>query len=442
MMTTNFKITSLSIFLLLALLLVLGVLILILLFQLLLQSRRNTGLKELLSDTGDDIADAVGSRIDDIQDDLERRLSHDSAENRQNRMELSDMIRKAQEGQTQALERFSDRQQRVLSEQTERLQSALSDAVKDLQETSRKKLSDIQTDINQKLDSSLNERLDASFKTVSEQLNHLYQSLGELGKLEGGVLSLNRTLSNVKTRGIFGEAQLENILADVLAPSLYERNVVTKKSGGANRDAVEFAVRIPDRETNGSFLYLPVDSKFPASIYDRIREASEAADPDALCKATKELEQFIRTEARSIQDKYVDPPNTTDFAILFLPTESLYAEVLRIPGLSEECQRKYHIVISGPASFAALLNSLNIGFRYLAVNRDSQNILRLLSAIKSQYGVLSELINKADSRIDLAKKATSDLQRRAELINRRLSDVEALEPAEARILLGLGKEED
>lgn len=371
--------------------------------------------EKLLDDTEDRITDRISLNVAEIRKDVDRRLQYDAEENRRNRIEVSEMIQKSQE----------------------KMDSSLKDAVSSLQETNKQKLDDIQTDINKKLDISLNERLDRSFKTVGEQLNKLYESLGELSKLETGVSSLNRTLSNVKTRGIFGEMQLENILSDILAPSLYDKNVVTKISRDANRDAVEFAVKIPDKDAVGEFMYLPIDSKFPASIYDKIQKASEEADAAALQTAVKELEQRVKTDARDIQTKYLDPPHTTDFGIMFLPTESLYAEVLRIPGLVEECRNKHHVVITGPATVAALLNSLSIGFRYMAVNRDSQNILKLLSAIKSQYQTLSGLIATADKRLELARKATSDLKQRTDIINKRLSSVEEIDPAEARELLGL-----
>ena len=374
--------------------------------------------EKLMDSASDQLTDRVSLNVAEIRRDINQRLSHDSEENRRNRTEVSDMISRGQE----------------------KMDKSLRDALMSMQDANRKKLDEIQTDINKKLDMSLNERLDKSFKTVGDQLNKLYTSLGELSKLETGVNSLNKTLSNVKTRGIFGETQLENILSDILAPSLYDKNVVTKKSKSANRDAVEFAVKIPDKETAGEFMYLPIDSKFPASIYDRIRQASEASDPQALSAAVKELEIKVRQDAKDIQDKYLDPPYTTDFGIMFLPTESLYAEVLRIPGLVEECRSRYHVTITGPSTAAALINSLSIGFRYMAVNRDSQNILKLLSAIKSQYHKLSELIDKADSRIELAKKATDDLRQRTDIINKRLASVEEIDKDEAKKLLGFADE--
>ncbi|MCI5792597.1 MAG: DNA recombination protein RmuC [Lachnospiraceae bacterium] len=374
--------------------------------------------EKLMDSASDQLTDRVSLNVAEIRRDINQRLSHDSEENRRNRTEVSDMISRGQE----------------------KMDKSLRDALMSMQDANRKKLDEIQTDINKKLDMSLNERLDKSFKTVGDQLNKLYTSLGELSKLETGVNSLNKTLSNVKTRGIFGETQLENILSDILAPSLYDKNVVTKKSKSANRDAVEFAVKIPDKETAGEFMYLPIDSKFPASIYDKIRQASEASDPQALSAAVKELEIKVRQDAKDIQDKYLDPPYTTDFGIMFLPTESLYAEVLRIPGLVEECRSRYHVTITGPSTAAALINSLSIGFRYMAVNRDSQNILKLLSAIKSQYHKLSELIDKADSRIELAKKATDDLRQRTDIINKRLASVEEIDKDEAKKLLGFADE--
>ena len=441
-------------------------------------SEKTEALETRIEETGDDITDRVSGRVADIQEDIGSRLKHDAEENRSNRREVSDMLQESGDKQQKSLEIFSEKQERRLTEfsekqdrklteisdkqekklteisdkqadklseiqekqfaklreQTTEIQETLTRALQELQKTNQEKLEAIQGEINRKLDTSLNERLDKSFRTVGDQLSQLYKSLGELGKLETGVESLNRTLSNVKTRGMLGETQLENILASILTNTLYDKNVVTKKG---SRDPVEFAVRIPDKEVAGSFMYLPIDSKFPTTIYDRICEAAEAGDSDALLKAQKELEQRIKTEARSIFDKYVDPPQTTDFALMFLPTESLFAEVLRIPGLTEECQRKFHVVITGPTTIAALLNSLSIGFRYMAVNRDSQNILKLLSAIKTQYATLTSLIETAGNRLDLAKKATNDLQRRTDMINKKLAAVEEIDTEDAQKLLGI-----
>ena len=385
--------------------------------------KRMEGISGDMSILKRDMNETIPRQVGEIRQDIDRRLSQDADENRRNRMEISEYLQNSQD----------------------RLQQTLKASLYDLSESNRQKLNEIQGEINKKLDTSLNERLERSFNTVGEQLNRLYTSLGELSKLESDVTNLNRTLSNVKTRGIYGEAQLENILADILPTNLYDKNVITKRSSSANKEAVEFAVKIPDKESVGEFLYLPIDSKFPGNIYERIRECAENADSQGLVAATKELDQFIKKEAKSIADKYIDPPYTTDFALMFLPTESLYAEVLRIPGLSDEVRQKQHIVITGPSTLSALLSSLNIGFRYMAVNRDSKNILKLLSAIKTQYSTLSKLINTASNRIELAGRATQDLQKRADMINKKLSRVEELEPSEAKKLLGmdpLPEEED
>lgn len=413
-------------------------------------------IRDTVEETGDDITDRISSRLTDIKQDMSSRYMHESNENRAHRREMQESLEKASllqrtelerlnksqhdalslisENQNKKLQELSDRQYEKLGQYQKEMQEVLTNSLKELQNVNAQKLSDIQSEINQKLDQSLNERLDKSFKTIGEQLNSLYKSLGELGKLEDGVMNLNRTLSNVKTRGVFGEGQLENILASILSPNLYDKNVITKKG---SRDSVEFAVKIPDKENPNAFMYLPVDSKFPTTIYDKIQDASDKSDSEALSHAIKELEQRIKTEAKTIQAKYIDPPCTTDFAVMFLPTESLYAEVLRIPGLANECQQKYHIIITGPTTVAALLNSLSIGFRYMAVNRDSQTILKLLSAIKSQYQTLSKLISTADSRIDMAKKATKELQHRTDIINSKLTSVEELDSIDAEALLGI-----
>ena len=382
-------------------------------------ARKSRRLEEALEDKLRDFETGISrdnaEGIAEIRRDIASRLTYDADENRKSRVELSDMLTKNHE----------------------RLERALKESLSEMQETNRNRLNDIRTDINKKLDTSLNERLDASFKNVGDQLNKLYESLGELAKLEDGVSSLNKTLSNVKTRGIFGEMQLEHILTDILPGTLFDRNVVTKRSVRAdNRDAVEFAVKIPDKEIIGEYMYLPIDSKFPATIYDRIRAASEVSDNDALRSAIKELEQKVKNDARDIRDKYLDPPNTTDFGIMFLPTESLYAEVLRIEGLVESCQSEYHVVITGPSTMAALLNSLSIGFRYMAVNRDSKKILKLLSAVKTQYSTFSRLIGVAAAKLESARKANDELQHRTDIINKRLSSVEELDREEAGALLG------
>lgn len=320
------------------------------------------------------------------------------------------------------------------SDAQNKMQETIIQALKEIQNANDRRLNDIQHNVNEKLDKSLNERLDSSFKQIGDQLSTLYKSLGELQSLSSGVSDLQKTLSNVKTRGIFGEFQLKNILMDIMDASQYEENVATKKKSS---DRVEFAIKIPDKEETNGFIYLPIDSKFPADIYNKIVDASNNAASDELKQAIKELEQRIKAEARTIRDKYIDPPNTTDFAIMFLPTEGLYAEVIRIVGLTEWCQNECKIVLSGPTTLVALLNSLSIGFRYLTVNKNSKEVLKTLSAVKAQYEKFGQLISKTQKKLQEAQSATDDLQSRNEMIQKKLSKVEIMDEADSSKMLGI-----
>lgn len=363
--------------------------------------------------------------------------------NRKDKFPIEEIIKDSETRQINTLVEYNKRQEESLSgfrvdmikdsaESQNRMNTTIRECLKDIQESNEKKLNDIQAGINGKLDESLNDRLDTSFKQIGERLESLYQSLGELKQLENGVNSLNRTLTNVKTRGIFGEIQLGNILANVLDKSQYDENVATKKGSD---DRVEYAVKIPDKENKGGFIYLPIDSKFPADIYNRIISASESADASALKSATTELKQRIKTEAMTIRDKYISTPDTTDFALMFLPTEGLYSEVLRIPGLVEECQNSYKIVVSGPSTLTAVLNSLSVGFKYLTVNRKSKEILKTLGAIKTQYGKFTELIDKTQKKLSEAQTATDSLKSRTDMIQRKLGKIDILDEEEANDVL-------
>lgn len=255
------------------------------------------------------------------------------------------------------------------TEQQKNIITIIQSSLEKLQNSNEEKLDKIQGVVNEKLDKTLNERLDSNFKQIGDSLGELYKSLGELNKLSTGVIDLNKTLSNVKTRGTWGEIQLKSILEQTMVNSQYDINVATKKN---SNDRVEFAIKIPSREDNNTFIYLPIDSKMPSDIYNKIVDASATSNQDLLNAAYKELEQRIKTEARTIRDKYIDPPNTTDFAIMFLPTEGLYAEALRINGLAEWCQSNCKIVISGPTTITALLNSLRLGFSNMALTKKAK----------------------------------------------------------------------
>ncbi len=320
----------------------------------------------------------------------------------------------------ESLIRIQESTEKRLREDSKHVNETILNGLKNIQEANDRKLTDIQQDMDKKLDKNLHERLDESFKQVGERLESLYKSLGELKSLESGVVSLNKTLSNVKARGVYGEMALENLLANILDKSQYETNVATRPR---STERVEFAVKIPDKENKG-FIYLPIDSKFPADIYGKVLEAAENADVESLKMAVQELKTRIRKEAMTIRDKYIAPPHTTDFAILFLPTEGLYSEVLRIDGLVEECQQKYKIVVAGPTTLTAILNSLSVGFKYLTVNKKSEEIMKLLGNFKSQFVKFHDLIVKTQDKISLAQKAAQQLSDRSDMIQRKLDKVE------------------
>ncbi len=338
-----------------------------------------------------------------------------------------DVIKEISEGQFKnqdtirksLMEMQESTEKRLLANSTT-VNKSIAEGLENIQQATDRKLTEIQKNVDAKLDKNLNERLDESFKQVGERLESLYKSLGELKSLESGVVNLNKTLSNVKARGVYGEMALENILANILDSSQYETNVATKPRSA---ERVEFAVKIPDKDNKG-FIYLPIDSKFPADIYAKVLEAAENADAPALKEAITELKNRIKKEALTIRDKYIAPPNTTDFAIMFLPTEGLYSEVLRIDGLVEECQEKCKIVIAGPTTLTALLNSLSVGFKYLTVNKKSEEIMNLLGNFKGQFEKFNDLITRTQNRISDAQKAADQLRDRSSMIQKKLDKVE------------------
>ena len=358
---------------------------------------------------------------------------------------MKELLSSSQKSQTDALVSISSSLSEALhkmqveliknnAENQLQMQRSIKESLCEIQESNSKKLQEIQRNVDEKLDRSLNERLDSSFKQIGDQLSSLHKSLGELNTLSSGVTDLQKTLSNVKTRGIFGEMQLKNILANVMDSSQYDENVVTKVGSS---DRVEFAIKIPDKDDSRTFIHLPIDSKFPADLYNKIVDAADAGDPVSVKTAVKELEFRIKQEARTIRDKYIDPPYTTDFAIMFLPTEGLYAEVLRISGLTEWCQNECKIVVTGPTTVVALLNSLSIGFRYLTVNKSSKEILKTLSAVKAQYEKFGSLIEKTQKKLSEAQSAADELQNRSQMIQKKLVKVDLMDGEESNKILGI-----
>lgn len=362
--------------------------------------------------------------------DTERRLRE---ELHSLRRELSDTLREMNhiltEGQKESI--------KASGEQEAKLSAALSAAVRSMQESNERKLDQMRETVDEKLQSTLATRLDASFKTVSEQLQQVYLSLGEMKELAGGVSDLQRMMSNVKIRGTWAEAQLGNILEQTLTPDQYSRNVSIRGNG----EQVEYAVRIPSRDDEGSFIWLPIDSKFPQEDYARLCVAAENADKDGVEAATKALERVLKTEAKTIADLYIDVPRTTDFAILFLPTEGLYAEALRIPGLLEDLQTHYHIMVCGPTTVTAFLNTLRMGFRTLAIDKRAAEVWRLLGAAKMQYDKFEVFLAKAKRKIEEAGSALDEASHRNRIIRSKLKKVEDVGEDEAAGLLPFGEPE-
>ena len=325
-----------------------------------------------------------------------------------------------------------------LTRQSARLSDTLTETVGRLQESNEKRLDQMREIVDEKLSQTLTERLDSSFRQVSEQLQSVYRSLGEMKDLAGDVNDLQRMLTNVKVRGTWGEVQLGNLLEQTLTEAQYAKNVAIKNNG----ERVEYAVRVPSRDQEGAWIWLPIDSKFPQEDYLRLADAAERVDKAGVEEAGRALERSIRKSAETIARLYIDVPNTTDFAILFLPTEGLYAEVLRRPGLTEEIQRKYRVMICGPATVTAFLNTLRVGFRTIALDRQASQVWKLLEATKAQYEQFGRQLEKAQKKIEEAGHAVGEAQKRSGLIQRKLKDVDTLEAPEVERVLGMeGTEE-
>jgi DNA recombination protein RmuC len=313
----------------------------------------------------------------------------------------------------------------------EALRGVVDARLQQLHEESGKKLDAMRATVDEKLQGTLEKRLGEAFQQVSERLEAVHQGLGEMQSLAVGVGDLKKVLSNVRARGAFGEIQLGALLEQILSPGQYERQVSTRPDSS---ERVDFAVRLPGSDDAGP-VWLPIDAKFPQDDYERLVDAHERGDVAGAEEAARALEARIRAEARSIREKYVQPPATTDFAILFLPTEGLYAEVLRRGGLVEGLQRDQRISVAGPSTLAAFLNSLQMGFRTLAIQQRSDEVWSLLGAVRTQFGKFGGLLEKVDRKLQEASNTIGDATRKTRYIERRLGRVEALPEGEAGALL-------
>lgn len=311
--------------------------------------------------------------------------------------------------------------------------AALNEQQRQLVANTEKRLEEIRVTVEEKLQKTLNERISQSFKIVNEQLENVQKGLGEMQTLAQDVGGLKRVLSNVKTRGNIGEIQLSMLLEQILAPEQYEANVKTKKGSDA---LVEFAVKLPGKDDGLEFVYLPIDAKFPKDVYEQLLDAYDTADPQQIESAGKVLETTIRKMAKDISDKYLAPPATTEFGIMFLPFEGIYAEVVRRSSLLEDLQRNYHVVVTGPTTLAAILNSLQMGFRTLAIQKYSGEVWKILGAVKKEFESMGGMLEKAKKHIETANGQIEHvLGVRTRAIQRRLKDVDTLSAEDARRII-------
>jgi DNA recombination protein RmuC len=382
-----------------------------------------------------------------VKDEFARNRQESAGNARQAREEIGRSLKSASDSQLKQMREVAGMQKdqldsfsRQLLEMTklnesklEAMRKAVDTQLRTLQEDSSRKLEQMRAVVDEKLQSTLEKRLGESFKQVSERLEQVYRGLGEMRTLATGVGDLKKVLTNVKTRGTWGEIRLSHILEQILTPDQYAVNVATKKSSS---ERVEFAIKLPGSDSRPEkVVWLPIDSKFPQEDYQRLLDAQEAADKELAEKSVKNLETRVKTEARAIREKYIDPPQTTDFAIMFLPVEGLYAEVLRLPGLCDSLQREYRIVVTGPTTLAALLNSLQMGFRTLAIEKRSSEVWELLGTVKTQFGKFGEVLAKTKKKLQEASNTIDQAEVRTRVITRKLNKVEQLPKADSAKLM-------
>ena len=331
----------------------------------------------------------------------------------------------------QQLQQLNETTERRMNHMRENVEQRLSS----IETNNAKKLEEMRTTVDEKLHATLEKRLGESFKQVSDRLEQVHRGLGEMQNLAVGVGDLKRVLTNVKSRGTWGEMQLANLLENVFTPDRYAANVKTVPN---SNEMVEFAIKLPGRgDALDDVVWLPIDAKFPKEQYERMQEAQDTADAAALDKARADLFRQIKLEAKTINEKYVAPPYTTDFAVMFLPTEGLYAEVAREAGLLDQLQREHRIVVAGPTTLTALLNSLHMGFRTLAMEKRASEVWQVLGAVKTEFGKFGDVLAKTKQKLDQAASEIGKAETRTRVMNRALSKVEQMENDQAAKMLGL-----
>ncbi len=387
-----------------------------------------------------------------IRDEFQRNRKEHNENSQINREELAKSLKSFEDKFAQNIKEMNELLRQKFgdfNQQQVQINKQATDHIKEVEKTIEKQLKSIREDntrqldemrktVDEKLQTTLEKRLGESFKQVSDRLEQVHKGLGEMQTIASGVGDLKKVLSNVKTRGVLGEYQLGNILEQILTPEQYSKNVATKKGSQAN---VEYAIRLPGKNTDEE-VWMPVDSKFPIESYEVLLNAYENGGAEQIESAQKILTKAVEGFAREISDKYIDPPHTTDFGIMFLPVESLYAEVLRHPGLFETLQRKYKITVTGPTTLSALLNSLQMGFRTLAVQKRSSEVWSVLGAVKTEFSKFSDQLTRVQKQLHTASGSLETLRStRTNQIERKLRTVETLDGIESREILELPADE-
>ncbi|MCB9219055.1 MAG: DNA recombination protein RmuC [Ignavibacteriales bacterium] len=408
-----------------------------------------TNKKINLGEVQENLVGKITNSTEELEDNIEDEFKRNREETAQNsklvREEVGNSVKLLGDQLSNRIRDISDRQKDQLEIVEERLKSLtktnedkfdklneqVSKQLFEIQEKNEKKLEEMRNTVDEKLHSTLEKRLGESFKMVSDRLELVHKGLGEMQNLATGVGDLKKVLTNVKDRGTWGEFQLGNLLEQILTQEQYSKNVKTKQGSNA---LVEFAIKLPGKnQLKDDIVWLPIDAKFPLEDYQRLVEAREKADLNLIDESIKKLERNIKEAAKDISNKYLDPPNTTDFAFMFLPIESLYAEVLSIPGLFDVIQREYKVTIAGPANFVAVLNSLQMGFKTLAIEKRSSEVWKLLSVVKTEFSKFGDLLDNTQKKLDLASKSIGDASRKSRTIERKLRDVHELPTDETQM---------
>ena len=420
---------------------VLEAVMIVVLVALLAQSRRNKSMEINLSLLEKNLEKNEKA----VREEIARNREENANNSRQLREEIGSLFKNLGDfllGRITENAALQNRQLETLTRTNEQKLEKMRETVEGrltlLQQDNNQKLEQMRATVDEKLHDTLEKRLGDSFKLVSERLEQVYKGLGEMQSLAAGVGDLKKVLTNVKTRGVWGEISLSNLLEQIFTCEQYDKNVVTKK-GSSER--VEFAIKLPGRDSDQKVVWLPIDAKFPQEDYQKLIEAQEQANPSLADQASKQLEARIKTEAKNIRDKYIDPPHTTDFAIMFLPTEGLFAEVIRRPGLCDNLLRECRVVVTGPTTLSALLNSLQVGFRTLAIEKRSSEVWALLGAVKTDFGKFSDILEKTHKKLQEASNTIDSAAKKSRTIERRLRDVQELPEPEASHLLDPVKEE-